>query len=94
MCLNSQWFQKYEPSKLKKRKTLRFPYLDGFIFCSLNLDVVFVEPPEVREHNVPHLKDLISANLNPRAEGRGSTFTFCAHTLLKKVILEGKGPKV
>ena len=35
MSLNSQWFQKYEPPKLKKRKNHRFPYLNGLFFdCS------------------------------------------------------------
>ncbi len=32
MSLNSQWFQKYTPSKLKKRKILQFPYLNGLFF--------------------------------------------------------------
>ena len=34
MSLNSQWFQKYEPSKLKKRKKvfLRMEIEDFFVF--------------------------------------------------------------
>ena len=48
-----------------------------------------MEPLGVRERNVPHFKGLISANLNPRAQGRDSNFTFY-HTLLKKAILHLK----
>ena len=51
--------------------------------------LVLLEPSGVRERNVPHLKGLINANLNPRAEWHDSTFTFC-HALLKKAILHHK----
>ena len=62
-----------------------------FIFFSSNFDglYIFLEPLEVREPNLPHFKVLINSDLNPRVQGRDSTFTFC-HTLLKKAILEGK----
>ena len=43
----------------------------------------------VQRHKVPHFKGLISANLNPRAQGHDSNFTFC-HALLKKAILHLK----
>ena len=39
--LDSQWFQKYEPSKLKKRKNLRFPYLNGLFFLVFNFDGLY-----------------------------------------------------
>ena len=51
------------------------------------------EPVGVQRHKVPHFKGLISANLNLRAQGCDSTFTFC-HVLLKKAILLNKRPKV
>ena len=38
------------------------------------------------EPNVSHFKGLIIFDLNPRAQGRDSTFTFC-HALLKNAIL-------
>ena len=48
--------------------------------------LVFLEPSGVREPNVPHFKGLIVSDLNPRAQRRDITFTFC-HALLKKAIL-------
>ncbi len=39
------------------------------------LATVFLEPPGVRELNVPHFKGLISANLNLRAQVHDITFT-------------------
>ena len=48
--------------------------------------LVFLEPPGILEPNVTHFKGLIISDLNPRAQGCDSTFTFC-HALLKKAIL-------
>ena len=42
-----------------------------------------------QHNNVPHFKGLISAHLNPRAQGCDSAFTFC-HVLMKNSILHQK----
>ena len=73
---------------LRRKSLLRRIY---FLFFQL-WRLVFLEPPRVRERNVPHLKGLISDKLEPTAQGRNSTFTFL-HALLKKAILHHKTPK-
>ena len=70
MFPNFQYFQKYKLSKLEEKK----------------IKLVFLEPLGVREPNVPYFKGLIIPDLNPKAQERDGTFTFC-HTLLKKAIL-------
>ena len=64
--LNSQWFQKYEPSNLKKWKYLRFPYLNGLFFIVQLWRLVFLEPLEVQRRNVSHFKGLIVFYLDSR----------------------------
>ena len=56
-------------------KNLRFLYLDGLFLCFQLWRLVFLEPPGVQEHYIPHLKGLISGNLEPTAQGHDSTFT-------------------
>ena len=48
--------------------------------------LVILEPLGVQERNVPYFKGLVSANLNPRAQGHDRTSILC-HALLKKAIL-------
>ena len=45
--------------------------------------LVFLEPPGVREPNVPHFKGLIISDWNSRAQVREITFTLC-QALLKR----------
>ena len=54
--------------------------------------IVFLEPLGFQRHYVPHFKGLISGNLEPRAQGRDGTFTFC-HALVEKAILHLKEAK-
>ena len=46
----------------------------------------------VKRPFVPHLKGLISGNVEPEDQGRGSTFTL-GHARLKKAILHHKRAK-
>ena len=56
-------------------------------FCFFNFDgSYFLEPLGVQRCYVPHLKGLISGNLELTAQGRDSTFTF-RHAYLKQAIL-------
>ena len=41
--LNSHWIQKYKPSKLKKRKTIQFPYLNRHFFVFKTLTACIFE---------------------------------------------------
>ena len=44
MSLNSQWFQKYQPSKFKEQKrnpSKDFPTFYGFISCSFKFDGLY-----------------------------------------------------
>ena len=47
----------------------------------------------VQRRYVPHFKGLIYGKVEPKAQGRDSTFTF-RHAQLKKAILLLKSPKV
>ena len=54
---------------------------DFIVFQTWQL--VFLEPVGVQRRYVPHLKGLISGNLELTAQGRDSTFTFL-HYLFEK----------
>ena len=81
--LNSQWFQKHQPSKLNNQK--KSTKTDFFSIVQL-WRLVFLEPLGVQRRYVPHFKGLISGKVELEAQGRDSTFTF-HHALLKKAIL-------
>ena len=51
--------------------------------------LVFLKPLRVQRRYVPHLKGLIDAKVDLKAQGRDSTFTF-RHALLEKAILHYK----
>ena len=63
---------------------------DIFVFQISRL--IFLEPLGVHRHYVPHLKGLISGNLEPRAQGHDGNFIFC-HALVEKAILHLKEAK-
>ena len=61
-------------------------HICAFKFFILSTLTTCSKPPGGQEHNIPHLKGLISANWNSRAQRHDSTFTLC-HDLWKMVIL-------
>ena len=84
--LNSQWIQRYKPSKLNGLKNVRFSTKRTFFSIVALWQLVSLEPLGVQRRNVPHFKGLIYAKVELEAQGRNSTFTF-HHALLKKAIL-------
>ena len=63
MSLNSQWFQKYKPSKLNNRKKRPFSTKTEVFFDCSNL--------------MAHFKGLIYAKVELEAQGHDRTFTIC-----------------
>ena len=79
--------------KVEQSKKVSVLVLKRTFFSIIQLwRLVFLEPVEVQRRHVPHLKDLISGNLDFEAQGRNSTFIFL-HALLKKAILLHKRAK-
>ena len=60
--LNSQWFEKYQPSKLKVQNKVCLSKEIGLfsVLPTLTADIYFFEPLGVQKRYVPHLKALIN----------------------------------
>ena len=84
--MNTQWFQKYQPSKLNNNK--KVPKRTFFSIFQL-WRMVFLEPLGVQRRHVLHIEGLIYAKVDIEAQGLDSTFTIC-HALVKKAILHLK----
>ena len=90
MSSNSQWFQTCRQSKFKvpkkvylsKESLLRWTF---FLYFKLSRPAS-LEPLGVHSCYVLHFKGLIYGKVEPEAQGRDSTFSFC-HVHLKKAIL-------
>ena len=74
--LNSQWFQKYQLSKLNNNRKKPPLYKTDFFSIVQLWRLVFLEPLGVQRRYVPHFKGLISAKVELEAQGRDSAFTF------------------
>ena len=55
--------------KVEKWKNLRFPCLNRLFLFFHIWRLIFLEPQRLQRCYVPHLKGLISGNLEPRAQG-------------------------
>ena len=81
LYLKGHW--NYERSKLELLNLLN----KNALFWNFQvLSLVFPMPLEIQSHTVPHLKALISGNLEPRGLRWGSTFRVC-QALFKSAVL-------
>ena len=80
--------QKYQRSNLEVKKIYRFGpgrghislesgQVSNFFFDLQPWPLIFLQPHELQEHKVPHLKDLLHICLEPEARGHGVTFKVC-----------------
>ena len=76
--------------KVEQSKKSSFLVLKRTVFSIVQIwRLVFLEPLGVQRRYVPDFKGLIYVKVEPEAQGRDSTFTFC-HAHLKKAILHLK----
>ena len=81
LYLKGHW--NYERSKLELINLLN----KNALFWNFQvLSLVFPMPLEIQSHTVPHLKALISGNLQPGGQRWGSTFRVC-QALFKSAVL-------